>query len=101
MKKLPPALAVFLFTLSNSLLCQDLIKGWGTFQLECDVARFYGDTNHVFLELYYGIRENALSYKRQSGQLVGAADVRYILRNDTGVVATKKWTVPHSVDDSS
>src|SRR5437016_7997935 len=101
MTRLTPAIGAFLLFLPTFVLSQDTLKGWTNFQIECDLSRFYGDTNHVFVEIYYGIRENALTYKRESGRYAGAADVKYVIRNDTGVVATREWTVPHTFEDSS
>ena len=86
-----------LFILS-SLLCifspyavpQDGLKGSGNLQIAFDALRFYGDTNHIYVELSYSIRENALTYRHESGQYVGAANMKYVIRNDSGIVAAKE-----------
>ncbi|MBI1805477.1 MAG: GWxTD domain-containing protein [Ignavibacteria bacterium] len=89
-----------MFITSYTVEGQEIVNGKGPFQLEVDVARFYGDSAMSYIEMYYGIRENMLSYKHDSSRYVGAANMKWIIRNDSAVVAHKEWTVPHIVDDS-
>ncbi len=45
----------FLFALLLSgpaVQARDTIKGKGAFQVDVDVARFYGDTNQIYVEFY-------------------------------------------------
>ncbi len=87
-----------LFSLSS--ISQELLTGKGNFNLDFDVARFYGDTQHVFVELYYSMAEHALTYKLESGRYTGTLNMKYIVRTDSGIVASKQWLVPHMLDDS-
>ena len=80
---------------------QEVIKGSSDFRIAFDMARYYGDENKVFVELYYGIHENAVTYKLDAGQYSGSVRMKYVLRNDSQVVATKEWVVPHALQDSA
>lgn len=79
---------------------QGLIPGNGKFQVDLDFARFYGDSAQVYVEVYYDIHENNLTYKPDSGQYVGAANMKLVVRKDSAVVVNKEWTVPHVVEDT-
>ena len=70
------------------------------FQIQFDLARFYGDEHQVYVEMYYGIPENILTYNVDSGRISGAMNMKYVIRNDSSIVSTKEWLVPHSIDDS-
>src|ERR1051325_5104038 len=85
-------------TLSDS---QGTIRGRGSFQLDVDVARFYGDSTQTYVELYYDILENILAYKPDSGRFIGAVNIRLEVRKDSAIVTKKEWTVPHTIDDTS
>jgi GWxTD domain-containing protein len=84
-----------------NLSAQEVIKGSGDFRIAFDMARYYGDESKVFIELYYGIHENAVTYSQVGGQYAGNVTMKYVLRNDSQVVATKEWAVPHTLEDSS
>ena len=77
------------------------VKGKGLFQLDVDAARFYGDSTKTYVEIYYDILENILTYKADSGRFLGAVNMKLELRNDTSVVSKKEWTVPHMIADTS
>ena len=76
------------------------VKGRGIFQFGIDVARFYGDSTQNYVEVYYGVRENILTYRADSGRFIGGANMRLEVRRDTAIVARKEWTVPHSMADT-
>ncbi|HEY6191236.1 MAG TPA: GWxTD domain-containing protein [Bacteroidota bacterium] len=80
---------------------QGTIRGRGSFQLDVDVARFYGDSTQTYVELYYDILENILAYKPDSGRFIGAVNIRLEVRKDSAIVTKKEWTVPHTIDDTS
>src|SRR5260221_9380036 len=80
---------------------QGTIRGRGAFQLDVDVARFYGDSTQTYVEFYYDILENILAYKPDSGRFMGAVNMKLDIRKDYVSVAKKEWTVPHSIADTS
>ncbi len=73
----------------------------GSLEISMDVARFYGDTSQVYVEIYYGIRENSITYAIDSGRYTGAVNMEMLVRSDTVVVAKKEWTVPHILTDTA
>jgi GWxTD domain-containing protein len=94
----------FLFALllsGTTVLARETVKGKGAFQVDVDVARFYGDTNQIYVEFYYDILENILSYRADSGRYIGAANMKLRILKDSVNVATKEWSVPHAVADTS
>src|SRR5207249_10136959 len=49
----------------------------------------------------YGIRENMMTYRNDSGKFSSSAHLKWVIRNDSTVVSQKEWTVPHSLEDTS
>ncbi len=97
-------LHLLLFTLLAFSTCassQETIKGKGAFQVDVDVARFYGDSAQTYVEFYYDILENILAYRPDSGRFAGAAGIRLQIFRDSVSVAKKEWTVPHAIADTS
>jgi GWxTD domain-containing protein len=80
---------------------QEVISGKGAFQLNVDVARFYGDSTKTYVEFYYDLLENILTYKLDSGRYLGRVNMKLEVRRDSVGVALKEWTVPHAVVDTS
>ncbi|MBI3363475.1 MAG: GWxTD domain-containing protein [Ignavibacteriae bacterium] len=95
------ALCFFILLWIPLTLPAQILKGKGVFQFGVDLARFYGDSTQNYIEMYYGIRENILTYKPDSAGLTGAANMKLEVRRETVVVAKKEWTVPHVVTDTS
>lgn len=93
-------LGILFLASAQNALPQQTLPGRGDFHIEFDAARFFGDGDRIFVEMYYGIAEDALTYALDSGRYTGAAIVKYIVRADSGIVATKEWRVPHTLDDS-
>ncbi len=76
------------------------VGGKGNFNIGVDFSRFYGDSSQVYVEVYYGLRENSLFYALDSGRFTGAVNMRMIIRSDSAIVSKKEWTVPHIVADT-
>ncbi len=85
---------------ATPLTGQVTVKGRGSFQIDVDVCRFFGDERQVYVEIYYGIHENTLSYIQDSSGLHGQMRMGLLVRSDTAIVAQKEWMVPHTVRDS-
>ncbi len=80
---------------------QQTVPGKGPFQIDVDYASFYGDSAQVFFELYYGIHENMVTYRPGPGGLSGNVDFRLVIRDSVKQIASKDWTVPHVISDTS
>ncbi len=87
--------------IASAASAQSKFGAQNPFQLDIDFARFYGDSTQIYLEMYYGIHENMLTYRVDSGRYVGAANLSWVIRSDSAVVAKKEWTVPHLIDDTA
>lgn len=79
---------------------QDWIAGKGVFQIDIDFARFSADSTLSYLEMYYAIRENMLAYRQDAGGYTGAVVMKWKIARDTVTVASKEWSVPHTVKDT-
>ena len=85
---------------SDPAQAQVAITSNAEFRIDVDVAQFYGDSTQVYLELYYGIGENILSYVRDSGRYSGKALLRLLILKDSITVSSKEWLVSHEIEDS-
>ena len=64
------------------------------------MARFFGDSAQTYVELYYALQENTITYKLDSDRYIGAANMRLVVRNDSSIVVSHDWTVPHVLADT-
>jgi len=87
--------------LSGTLCMAQNIRGKGAFQLDIDFARFYADSEVTYLEMYYGIHENSLAYRKDSSGLSGGVNMKWEILTDSARTAFKEWTVPHTMADST
>ena len=78
-----------------------VIKGSGHLQLEVDIARFFGDSTQTYVEVYYALHENNITYRSDSGRYIGAANMKLVVRNDSSIFVSKDWTVPHVLADTA
>ncbi len=79
----------------------DLYQGSGQFQVDVDYGRFYGDSSRVFVEFYYGIHRNMLTFRRDSVGFHAGANITWLVKKDTAVVSRRAWTVPCALEDST
>ena len=101
MKKLFMLFCIFsCMIITHPAQSQDVLKSRNEFKVDVDVAQFYGDSSQVFLELYYGLRENIFSYQSDSGHYTGRAIFTWRIERDTTLIAIKEWLVSHSIEDS-
>lgn len=71
--------------------------------LRYDIARFYGDANDVYMEMYYTFDVSALRYRPEKGNVVGEAVVTSLIKrsaNDS-IVARQGWRIPFNVTDTT
>lgn len=70
--------------------------------LRYDVARYFGDAENLYLELYYGFDVSSLGYRAENGSMSGEAIVTCMVKrsaNDS-IVAQQGWRIPFSVADT-
>src|SRR5437899_639748 len=81
----------------SSLHAQTVVAGRGNFQIDADLCRFFGDEQQTFVEVYYGIHENSLTYTGGAGSFKGAVRMRLTVRSESASVVNKEWIVPHEI----
>jgi GWxTD domain-containing protein len=64
-------------------------------RIAVDVARFRGDSGKVYVELYYAVPQQALTYTQDSAGYRAGADVTLILTRPDSTVLADRWLVPH------
>jgi GWxTD domain-containing protein len=74
------------------------LNGRGEFKVDMDIACFFGDTVQSYVEMYYGFRENMLTYRHDSTAFTGAGLFLWEVKNDSIIVTRKRWSVPHTID---
>lgn len=71
--------------------------------LRYDAARFYGDTENVYLELYYSFDVSALKYIGEGSLKQGEAVITALIKRSSNdsIVARQGWRIPFNVSDST
>ncbi|MFA5833376.1 MAG: GWxTD domain-containing protein [Bacteroidota bacterium] len=89
----------FVFMLACSLYAQQRPE----FKLQYDIARFRGDDEHVYVEVYYGFDVSLLTYVRKTTDLQSEVIASVIFKRsaDDSIVARQAWRVPFSVTDTT
>lgn len=72
-------------------------------KLSVDIARFTGDSNHVYFEVYYSFDVSDLSYQKNGEEYQSEAvmDVWFKRSSDDSIVARQVWRIPFTVNDTS
>ncbi len=73
------------------------------FKVQYDIARFRGDSEHMYIEIYYGFDVSLLKYvsKNKEMQSEVIASVTFKRSQDDSIVARQAWRIPFSVPDTS
>lgn len=79
---------------------QSFVPGKGQFIVDVDIARFFGDEQQVYVEIYYGIHENSISYVGGASGYRSSVRMRLVVRGESASVANKEWLVPHEIIDT-
>lgn len=90
-------LAVVFISLSPA---QSLVGGSGKFLIDVDYARFYGNDSLTYVEIYYSVPEQNITYKEANGKFVGGINIGAVVRREGIVVDEKDWTTPHGIEDT-
>ena len=73
------------------------------FKVQYDIARFRGDDEHVYIEIYYGFDVSLLKFvtknKEQQSEVI--ASVTFKRSADDSIVARQAWRIPFSVTDTT
>ncbi len=89
--------AIMVFTASSA----DVIDQKNNVRLDVDYARFFGNDDSVFIEVYYSFRTNAISYKYESDKFVGALNISMQIMRSGISVDRKEWEVQSILTDTN
>lgn len=92
---------IFSLLLIVSDLFSDVLQPKQKLQLDIDFARFFGDEERVFLELYYSVRTDEITYILENGKYIGGVNVFLKIFDGEKVLEAQEWTVPSVEVDSS
>lgn len=70
-------------------------------RLEVDYARFFGNDTLTYVEMYYAVRENAITYRPAEGKFVGGVNLTAAIKKEGKIIQQQQWTSPAVVRDSS
>lgn len=87
--------------LINSTLYTDILKPKQKLQLDIDFARFFGDEEKVFLEIYYSVRTNEITYILENEKYIGGVNIFLKIKDAEKVIEEQEWTVPSVELDTS
>lgn len=90
---------ILLFTFSVMLVAQQQ----SDFKLQYDIARFRGDAEHVYVEVYYAFDVSLLKYviKDIDHQSEAIVSVIFKRSSDDSIAARQAWKIPFSVSDTT
>ncbi|MFH2003583.1 MAG: GWxTD domain-containing protein [Bacteroidota bacterium] len=95
----------FIFSISIVMICTaystDVIPAKNDVQLDIDYARFFGNDDSIFLEVYYSFRTNSISHKSELDKFVGALNITMDLIKAGVSLEKKEWTVPSVITDTN
>jgi GWxTD domain-containing protein len=70
-------------------------------RISLDFARFRGDSGKIFVELYYAIPQQSLTYIQDSSGVHGGADITLVVTRPDGSQLADRWLVPHKLQSPS
>ncbi len=73
------------------------------FRLQTDFAKFRGDAEHLYLEVYYAFDVSLLKYVKKNSDLQSEAiaSVMFKRSSDDSIVARQAWRIPFTVSDTT
>lgn len=90
----------YLASLFGALSAQAL-QGGDRFTIDVDYGRFLGNDSLTYVEMYYSVAENTISYQGSEDKFVGGMNIHAIVKQKGAVVSQQEWTAPHVVSDTS
>jgi GWxTD domain-containing protein len=78
-----------------------LLQGIERFMIDVDYGRFFGNDTLTYVEVYYAIAENTITYRQSGDKFVGGVNMHAVVKKGEMVVHQQEWTAPHAVDDTS
>jgi len=70
-------------------------------EIHVDYARYRGDENSLYVEVYYSIPQRCLTYRADSTGLAALVDVTLLASLKDSLVYGDRWLVPHRMADST
>src|SRR5713101_4152116 len=92
-------LCIFAAPTFSPLLAE--IGGSGRFWFTVDYSRFWGNDTLTYMELYYSVPEDLLTYQFAKERFIGGMNLFVLVSENGNVVAKRDWTMPHSLQDTS
>jgi len=80
---------------------RDTVRGAGTFRPDFDYARFYGNDSLTYVEIYYSVPQQMLTFQEKNDRLLAGINMYVTVLKDGKTVGEKEWTTPCSVEDST
>jgi len=75
-------------------------QGKGRFAIDVDYSRFMGNDTLVYVELYYSLAEDAVSYRRLHDRYVGGVNMFATIKQNNAIIRQQEWAAPHMVGDT-
>jgi GWxTD domain-containing protein len=89
------------FIAAGSLVQAQILTASEPLQLRCDYARFRGDDENMYIEVYYSVSQKSLTYKHEEGGFKGAIELTMLAMAKDSVVYADRWLIPHIIKDTS
>jgi GWxTD domain-containing protein len=70
-------------------------------RLLVDYARFLGEGQNCYVEVYYSLPQRSLTYKTDAAGLSAGMVMTLVVTKQDSVVHSDQWVVPHAVKDTS
>jgi GWxTD domain-containing protein len=70
-------------------------------QIYVDFARYRGDENSLYVEVYYSIPQRCVTYRADSAGLGALIDITLLVTRKDSLVYGDRWLVPHRMSDST
>lgn len=96
MKKIIKKVIIFALSLIslNTSILSEILQPKHNLQLSIDFARFFGDEERIFLETYYSIRTDEITYVFDNDKYVGGVNIFLQIREKESIIEAQEWTVP-------
>lgn len=71
------------------------------FRFFVDYARFRGDDEHTYIELYFSFPQRVLTYKLTNGEFEAGVDLTVLVSRKDSIVYADRSLVPHKATDTT
>jgi len=93
----PPILVSFLLLAAAGAVSAQPAAPTQAFRVSSDVARFRGDNGQAYVEVYYSIPQQSLTYVGDSAGVRAELDMAILIARGDSTLVADRWLVPHRV----